>query len=135
MGISDLVKNPNGTYIWPLWWISVKSGGCTLPNPLSSWPCWCPWDLFKSLKFCLNAKEKVVCGKQREATAPIQSLVKLQPWFLSLQWKTCLRQNCRLGSCTCSEWPAFGQNIIFKLFYNYFYILYLYGIDQNHFVL
>ena len=29
------------------------------------------------------------------------SLVKLQPWFLSLQWKTCLRQNCSLGSCAC----------------------------------
>ena len=30
------------------------------------------------------------CGKQREATAPIESLVKLQSWFLSLRWKTCL---------------------------------------------
>ena len=24
------------------------------------------------------------CGKQREATAPIESLVKFEPWFLSL---------------------------------------------------
>ena len=30
------------------------------------------------------------CGKQREAIAPIQFLVKLQPWFLSLRLKTCL---------------------------------------------
>ena len=29
-----------------------------------------------------------MCGKQREATAPIQSLVKLQPWCLSLQGTT-----------------------------------------------
>ena len=50
--------------------------------------------------------------KQREATAPIQSLVKLQPWFLSLRWKTCFRQNCSLGSCACSEGPAFGQNTL-----------------------
>ena len=46
-----------------------------------------------------------------EATAPIKSLVKLQPWFQSLRWKTCLRQNCSLGFSACSEGPAFGQNI------------------------
>ena len=50
------------------------------------------------------------CGKQREATAPIQSLVNLQPWFLSVRWKTCLRQNCSLSPYACSEGPAFGQN-------------------------
>ena len=32
-----------------------------------------------------------------EATAPIKSLAKLQPWFLSLRWKTCLWQNCKPG--------------------------------------
>ena len=42
---------------------------------------------------------------QRKATAPIQPLVKLQPWSLSLRWKTCLRQNCSLGSCACREGP------------------------------
>ena len=66
--------------------------------------------LLGSSQICSDAKEKVGCRKQREATAPIQSLVKLQPWFLSLRWKTCLRQNCSLGSCTCSEGPALGQN-------------------------
>ena len=50
------------------------------------------------------------CGKQREATTPIQSLVKLQPWFLNLLWKTCLRQNCSLGSCACSEGPDDGDD-------------------------
>ena len=52
------------------------------------------------------------CGKQRETTAPIRSLVKLQPRFLSLRWKTCLRQNCSLDSCTWSEKPVLGQNTL-----------------------
>ena len=46
------------------------------------------------------------CGKQREASAPTQSLVKLQPWFLSLRWKTCLRQNCRVKDL------PFGRTLI-----------------------
>ena len=50
------------------------------------------------------------CRNQQEATAPIKSQVKLLPWLLSLQWKTCLRQNCSLGFFACSEGPAFGQN-------------------------
>ena len=49
-----------------------------------------PLDLFRSFTVCSDAKEIVRCWKQGESTAPIQSLVKLQPWFLSLQWKTCL---------------------------------------------
>ena len=39
-------------------------------------------------------------------------LVKLQTWFLSLRWKTCLRQNCSLGSWPCSEGPAIGQSTL-----------------------
>ena len=49
------------------------------------------------------------CGKRQEATAPIQSLIKLQPWFLSLWWKTCLWQNCSLGSWVCGGRPAFDR--------------------------
>ena len=74
-----------------------------------------PRIFFRSRKVCSDAKERVGCGKQREATAPIQSLVKLQPWFLSLRWKICLRQNCSLGSCTCSEGPALGQNTLMMM--------------------
>ena len=51
----------------------------------SSPPSWCPWDIFISFKICSDAKERVGCGKQRAATAPIKSLVKLQPWLLRLQ--------------------------------------------------
>ena len=53
-----------------------------------------------------------MCGKQQEATAPIQSLVKLQPSFPSLRRKSCLRQNCSLGSRACSEEPVLGQKTL-----------------------
>ena len=43
------------------------------------------------------------------------SLVKLQPWLLSLQWKTCLGQNCNLGSCIWSERPTLGQNTLMMM--------------------
>ena len=66
-----------------------------------------PWDRFRYFKICSNAKKRVGCEKQREATVPIQSPVKLQPWFLISLWKTCI-----LGSCACSEGPALGQNTL-----------------------
>ena len=34
-----------------------------------------PLGSFRSFKVCSNAKERVGCGKQREVSAPIQSLV------------------------------------------------------------
>ena len=65
-----------------------------------------------------DAKHRVGCRKQREAIAPIESLVRLQPFFfLSLRWKNCLRQNCSVGSCACSEWPALGQNTLIIYMY------------------
>ena len=77
------------------------------------------WSYFLSkYKFTQRSTERQLVyyknklkGKQREATAPIQSLVKLQPWFLSrpMRWKTCLRHNCSLGSCAFSEGPVLGQ--------------------------
>ena len=67
-------------------------------------------------KVCSDATEMVGCGNQLEAIAPIQSLVKLQPWFLSLRWKTCLRQNCSLGSCACSEGLTLGQNTLLMIY-------------------
>ena len=76
------------------------------------------WNIFRSFKVCSDAKERVGCEKQREATAPIQSVVKLQPWFLRLRWKICLRQNCNLGSCACSELSALRQNTLMTLLVN-----------------
>ena len=68
-----------------------------------------------SFKVCSDAKEIVECGKKREATESIQSLVKLQPWFLRMRWKTCLRQNCSLGSCACSEELTLVQNTLLMM--------------------
>ena len=42
-------------------------------------------------------------------------LVELPTWFLSLQRKTCLWQNCNLGSCACSEGPTIGQNSLMAM--------------------
>ena len=97
----ELIFNPNSEFLW------CPEGPV---SQIHSSPRWCPWDIFWLFKVSSDAKERVGCGKQREATAPIKSLVKLLPWFLSLRWKTCLRQNCSLGSCTCSEGPVLGQN-------------------------
>ena len=77
-------------------------------------------DLVRSVHMLKREREREGCGEQREATAPIQSLVKLQAWFVSLQWKTCLRQNYRLGSCVCSEGPALGQNTRWWWWYTYY---------------
>ena len=50
-----------------------------------------------------------------------KSLVKLQPLFLSLRWKTCLRQNCSLGSYAYSEGPALVQNTMIY-YYHYHHL-------------
>ena len=65
---------------------------------------------FSDLLRSVQMLKRVGCGKQRETSAPFQSLHKLQPWFVSLRWKICLQQNCSLGSCAWSEGPALGQN-------------------------
>ena len=61
-----------------------------------------PLGSFRSFKVCSDAKGRVGCGKQTGSY--------LKPCFLSLQWKTCLRQNWNLHFCTCSEGTALGQN-------------------------
>ena len=76
-------------------------------------------DLLRYVQMLERERERESgCGKQ-----PIQSLVKLQSWFLSLWWKTCLRHNCSQGSCDCSEGPALVQNILMMMmisFYSFF---------------
>ena len=89
---------------------SPQPSALPLEPPGPSPPHWCSWYFFRTSKVCSNAKERV--GKQRVATEPIQSLVKLQCWFMSLRWKTCLRQCCKLGSYACIERPALGQNTL-----------------------
>ena len=46
---------------------------------------------------------------------------KLQPWFLRLLWKTFLRQNCRLGSCACTEGPDLGQKTLMMMMMTMFH--------------
>ena len=64
----------------------------------------CSWLLERSISIHYPR----ICRKQREASVYIQALVKLQPSFLSLLWKTCLQQNCSLGSFACIEGPTLG---------------------------
>ena len=102
--LMELVFNPCGKFLW-----SPEDPVSQIhpPHLLVGAP-----GIFRFFKVCSDANERMGCRKQREATAPIKSLVKLQPWFLGLRWKTCLRQNCSLGFSACSEGPSFGQNII-----------------------
>ena len=46
-------------------WRALKTSNIHIP------PCWGHWDLFRSFKVCADAKEKMVCGKQREANERI----------------------------------------------------------------
>ena len=73
-----------------------------LANPLSSPPRWGPWDLLRSVQML---KRERGMQKAMGSYHTYSSLVKLQLWFLSLQWKT-----CSLGASICSERPALGQN-------------------------
>ena len=66
---------------------------------------WCPWDLFKSIKICLDAKESGVrkaTGSYRTYSVPGRTAVlvfefavedlpsaELQPRFRRLEWRTC----------------------------------------------
>ena len=100
--LTELIFNPCGEF-W-------GSPGNPVNQTLSSPPRLCPWDFFRSCNACSDANERVWCEKQREATAPIRSLVKLPRWFLSLWWNT-----CSLGSCACSEGPALGQSTMIMI--------------------
>ena len=56
-----------------------------------------------SFKVCSDAKERVGCGKATWSYRTYSSLVKLQPRFLSLQWKTCLRAELQPW-CLSLQW-------------------------------
>ena len=70
--ISDLVKSTYGTDIY-------RSGEVRRAQLAKSTLLTSMLVPLGSFKVCSDAKERVGCGKQREATTPIQSLVKLQP--------------------------------------------------------
>ena len=108
--LMELMFNPCGEFRWSL---EGPVSQIHSPHLLIGAP-----GIFSDfLKVCSDAKERerVGCGKQREAIEPINSPVKQQPWFLSLWWKTCLRQKCSLGFSACNEGPAFGQNSLMMI--------------------
>ena len=45
-----------------------------------------------------------------------------------LRWRTCHRQNCSLGSCACSEGPAFGHNTLMMM-------MMIFNLTNNLFIL
>ena len=112
-----VASDPDGTDIYPLWWISVKSGGSSqIHSPhLHIGAHGILSDILRSVQMLKRERERGGCRKQWEATATIQTLVKLQPWLVSLRWKIWLWQNCSLGSCHYSEGPALGQNTLMMM--------------------
>ena len=62
--LMELKFNPCGEFRW-------SPEGPASQIQLSSPPRWGPWDLFRSFKVFSDAKEKMGCGKQRVATAPV----------------------------------------------------------------
>ena len=90
-------------------------------------------ELLRSIQMLKRERERERERGLRRATegttAPIQSMVKVQPWFLSLRWKTCLRQNYSLSSCDCSEGPGLRQNTLIMM--TYIYMLYMLHSKPN----
>ena len=73
-----------------------------------------PWDLFRSFKVYSDTKERVGCWKQWKLLhlfIPGETAV-LAPEFAVEDLPL---QNCSLGSCTCSEGPAFGQSTLMMM--------------------
>ena len=99
LGFPDLWSGQKPSWNWYL--TPVVNFGevwrTQLANPLSSPPCWCPWDLSRSLSSVHMLKRENGVQNAMGSYHTYSSLVKLQPCFLSFQWKTCLRQNCNLS--------------------------------------
>ena len=121
LGFPDLWS---GQKSWWDWYLTPmvnfgKIRRAQYPHPLSSPPQWAPGifsDLLRSVQMLKRERESGV----RKATGSYRtysSLVKLQPWFLSLRWKTVFGQNCSLGAWVCSARPVLGQNILLLLLF------------------
>ena len=85
--ISDLVKNPDGTVNFGEVRRTQLAKSTLLTSTLV------PLGPFQIFKVCRHARERERESRVRKATGCYRTYlypVKLQPWFLSLQWKTCL---------------------------------------------
>ena len=81
-----------------------------------------PLGSLRSFEVSSDSKERVGVRKLTGSYRTCSILIKLQLWFLSLQWKTCLRQNCNLGSSPCSEGPVLGQKTLMGMMI-YFHLM------------
>ena len=68
--------------------------------------------IFSHLLRSVQMLKRVWIRKATRSNRTYLSLVKLQSWFLGLQWKTGLWTELRPGSCVSSERPALGQNTL-----------------------
>ena len=106
--LMELIFNPCGEFRWstegPVSKIHSPHFHAGAPGIFS--------DLLRSVQILERERERERESGVRKTTGSYRtylSLVELQLWFLSLQWKTSLGQNCILGTCICSERPALGQ--------------------------
>ena len=92
LGFPDLWS---GQKPWCNWYLTLvvnfgEVGRSQLPNPLSSPPHWCTWDFSDLLRSVQMLKResgvRKATGSYRTYLIPV---VKLQPGFLRLQWRTC----------------------------------------------
>ena len=114
--ISVLVKkNPDGTDIKPLWWISVWNLEDLVSQIHSPHLHVAAPGIFSDLLRSVQMLKREWSAESNGKVPRLFNPLKLQPWFLNLWWKTCLRQNCNLGSYACSEGPAFGQNTLMMM--------------------
>ena len=114
--ISDLVKNPDKLIFNPCNEIRWSPEGQINSPHLHAGAPGIFSDILKSVQL-LNEE----WGTQNNGELTHLSLAKLQ----HLQWKTCLGQNCNLGSCVCSERLApWAEHYIY--IYIYIYITYIF---------
>ena len=110
--LMELIFNPCGEFRWR---------GPTWPNPLSSPPRWCPWDLFRSFKVFSCAKER---ERERERESGVRKATGSYRSY-SIPGKTAalvtefavkdlpLGITAALVPHVCNETPARGQNTLF----------------------
>ena len=108
--ISDLVKNPVGADINPYgefrWSPEGPVSQIHSPRLRAGSP-----GIFPSFLRSVQMLKREWGAESNEKLRHLFIPSKSELWFLSLQWKDQpLDRTANLGSCVCSERPAFGQN-------------------------
>ena len=106
--LMELIFNPCGEF-----WCEVQRAQLAKSTLLTS--TFVPlgsFQIFQGLFRCWRESEvRIGMGSYCIYLSP----VKQQPWSLSLQWKTCLWQNCTFYFWVCSERPALRQNTLMMM--------------------